>query len=95
MFISSNPRIYSTVAFPPLGNSDYAVFSISNSKGDDTFNCTTYDYSHVGWNGLHGHLREVWWDNLFKLGASAAAATTTAAKFHKQFYVGIDVYTSL
>ena len=83
-FISSNPRIYSKVAFHPLRNSNYAVVSVSNSKGDDTFNCTTYDYSHVGWNGLHGHLREVPWDNLFKLGASAAAAAA-AAKFHKQF----------
>ena len=39
LFISSDASICSTIVFPPLGNSDHAVFSVSidfpsNSKGD-------------------------------------------------------------
>ena len=39
LLISSDASICSTIAFPPLGNSDHAVFSVpidfpSNSKGD-------------------------------------------------------------
>ena len=54
--ISSDPSICYTVAFPPLGNSDVAVWvSIdfpSNSKGDAPFHCIAYDFSHTNWNGL-------------------------------------------
>ena len=45
-----------------------------------------YDYSHVDWDGLHDHLRDVTWENIFKLGASAATS-----EFCEWFQVGIDV----
>ena len=64
---------------PPLGNSDHVVVSVSmdfptNSQQDAPFYCIAYDYSHDDWNDLHHHLRDVPWEDIFKLGASAAAS---------------------
>ena len=47
----------------------------SNSKGNAPFHYTSYDYSHAVWDILHDHLRDFPWKDMFKLGASAAAAT--------------------
>ena len=68
----------STMAFPPLGNSDVVV-SVSidfptDSEHDAPFHHIAYDYSHADWDGLHDHLRDVPWEDIFKLGASAAAS---------------------
>ena len=51
------------LAFPPLGNSDHVVVSVSidfpiNSKPDSSFYHIAYDYSCVNWNGLCDHLRD-------------------------------------
>ena len=46
LFLSSDASICSTMAFPPLGNSDHVVVSV-----------IAYDYSCAGWDGLHDHLR--------------------------------------
>ena len=82
------------MAFPPLGNSDHVVVSVSidfpiNSKQDALFHCIAYDYSHADWDGLHDHLRDVPWEDIFKLHASAAAS-----EFCEWVQVGIDVYMS-
>ena len=37
------------------------------------FQCITYDYSHADWDGLCNNLRDVPWEDIFKLSASAAA----------------------
>ena len=80
LFISSDASICSTIAFPPLGNSDHVVvvsvsigFS-SKSKGHAPFHCIAYDYCRADWDGLRDHLRNVPWEDIFKLGASAAAS---------------------
>ena len=91
LFISSDARI-STMAFPPLGNSDLVVVSVSidfptNSQWDALFHCIAYDYSRADWDGLHYHLRDVPWEDIFKLGVSAAAS-----EFCEWVQVGIDVY---
>ena len=82
------------MAFPPLRNSDVAVsVSIdfpSNSLQDAPFHRIAYNYSHAEWNGLRDHLRDVLWEDIFKLGASAAAAS----EFCEWIQVGIDVYIS-
>ena len=67
------------MAFPPLGNSDVTVISVSidfpsNSQQDVPFHGIAYDYYHADWDGLPDHLRDVPWENIFKLGASAAAS---------------------
>ena len=64
LFISSNASIYSTMAFPPLRNSDHVVVSVSidfptNSHRDAPFHRIAYDYSLADWDGLRDHLRDV------------------------------------
>ena len=46
-----------------------------------------YDYSHADWDGLCDHLRDVPWEDIFKLSASAAASES-----REWVQVGIDVY---
>ena len=78
LFLSSD-AICSTMAFPPLGDFDHVVVSVSidfpsNSKLDAPFHRIAYDYSRADWDGLCDHLRDVPWENIFKFGASAAAS---------------------
>ena len=68
------------MAFPPLGNSDHVVVSVSidfpiTSKRDAPF------------HHLPDHLRDVLWEDIFKLSASAAGS-----EFCEWVQVGIDVY---
>ena len=76
--LSSDASICSTMAFPPLGNSDVVV-SVSTdfpsySRQDAPFHRIAYDYSRADWEGLRDHLRDVPWEDIFKLSASAAAS---------------------
>ena len=80
------------MAFPPLGNSDYVVVSVSinfpiNSKQDASFHRVAYDYPRADWNNLCDHLRDVPWEDIFKLSASAAAS-----EFCDWVQVKIDEY---
>ena len=91
LFISSD-AVCSPMVFGPLGNSDHVIVSVSidfspYSKLDTLFNCLAYDYSCADWDSLHDHLRDVPWEDIFKLGASAAAS-----EFCEWVQVGIDVY---
>ena len=91
-FLSSDASICSTMTFSPLGNSDHVVVSLSidfpsNSQWDAQFHRIAYDYSRGDWDGLRDHLRDVPWEDIFKLGASAAAS-----EFCEWVQVGIDVY---
>ena len=50
LFLSSDASICSTMAFPPLGNSDHVAVLVSihfptNQKWDAPFHCIAYDYS--------------------------------------------------
>ena len=79
------------MAFPPFGNSDHVVVSVSidfpiNSKQVTLFQCVAYDYPRADWNGLCDHLRDVPREDIFKLSASAAT------EFCGWIQVGIDVY---
>ena len=91
LFISSDTSICSTMAFLPLGNSDHVIVSVSidfptNSQQDAPFHRIAYDYSCTDWDGLCDHLRDVSWEDIFKLGAA------TASEFCEWVQVGIDVY---
>ena len=84
LFLSSDATSCSTMAFPPLEN--HVVVSVSidfpiNSKQDTPFHCV------ADWDGLRDHLRDVPWEDIFKLGAS-----TAASEFCEWVQVGIDVY---
>ena len=64
LYLSSDPSICSTMALPPLGNSDYVIVSDSidfpsNSQRDALFHHIAYDYFHAGWDSLCDHLRDV------------------------------------
>ena len=92
LVVSSDASTCSTMAFPPLGNSDHVVVSVSidfpgNLKQDTSFHCMAYDYSCADWDGRRDHLRDVPWEDIFKLSASAAAK-----EFCEWVEVGIDVY---
>ena len=68
--LSSDISICSTVTFPPLGNSDHIVVSVSidfpiNSKQDVPIHRTTFDYPRANWDGLCDHLRDVPWEDVF------------------------------
>ena len=91
LFPSSGSSICSAMAFPPLGNSDHVV-SVSNdfpsnSQQDAPFYHIASDYPHADLGSLHDHLRDVLWEEIFKLSASAATR-----EFCKWVQVGIDVY---
>ena len=63
------------MAFPPLGNSDHVAVSVSidfptNYQRDVPFHRIVCDYSRATWDGLRDHLRDVSWEDIFKLGAS-------------------------
>ena len=78
-----------------FGNSDHVDVRVSidfssNSQWNALFHHMTYDYSHADSDGLCDHLRDVSWDDIFKLGASAAAR-----EFCEWVQVGIDVYIPL
>ena len=58
------------MAFPPLRNSDHVVVSVFidfpiNSKQDTPFHRVAYDYSRADWDGLHDHLRDAPWEDIF------------------------------
>ena len=91
-FLSSDTSICTTMAFLPLGSSDHVVISVftdfpSNSQGDAPFHCIAYDYSRADWDGLRDHLRDVPWEDIFNLGASAGAS-----QFCERVQVGTDAY---
>ena len=92
LFISSDASICSTMAFPPLGNSDHVVVSVSidfpsYSQRDALFHLIAYDYCHADLEGIRDHLRDVPWEYIFKLSASAAAR-----EFCEWVQVGTDVF---
>ena len=79
------------MALSPLVNSDHVAsvpidFPIT-PKQDALFHCLAYDHSCADWDGLCDHLRDIPWEDIFKLGASAAAS-----EFCEWVQVGIDVY---
>ena len=92
LFIFSGASICSTMAFPPLGNYGHVVVPVSivfptNSKWDAQFHHIVYDYSCADWDSLCDHLRDVPWEDIFKLSASSSAS-----EFCEWVQVGIHVY---
>ena len=58
--------------FPPLGNSDHVVVSVSfdfpsNSQQGALFHCIANDCYHVDWDGLCDHLKDVLWEDILNL----------------------------
>ena len=92
LFLSFDASICSTMAFPPLGNSNHVVVSVSidfpsYSQQDAQFHCIAYDYSRADWDSLRDHLRDVPWEDISKFSASAAASEVC-----EWVQLGIDLY---
>ena len=92
LFISSDASICSIMPFCSLENSAHVVVSVStdfpiNSKRDAPFHRLAYGYSRADWDGLRDPLRDVTWEDIFKLGAS-----TATSEFCEWVQVGTDVY---
>ena len=92
LFLFSHASMCSTMDFLPLRHSDHVVVSISidfliNYKQDDPFHGIAYDYSRADFDGLCDHLRDVPWEDAFKVSASAPAS-----EFCERVQDGIDVY---
>ena len=87
LFISSGASICSVMVFFPLENSDVVVsLSIdfpSNLQQDPLLHQITYGCSCADWDGLHDHVRDAPWEDIFKLSASATAS---------EFCVWVQVY---
>ena len=80
------------MASAPLGNFGHVVVSVSinfpsNSRQDALFHLIACDYSRADCDGLRDHLRDVTWEDIFKVSASAAAS-----EFCEWVQIGIDVY---
>ena len=80
------------MAFPPLGNSDLAVISVSidfltKSKQDAPFHPKAYNHSCSPWDSLCDHLRDALWEDIFKLSSSVAFS-----EFCERAQVGIDIH---
>ena len=94
-FLSFDTSINSTVAFSSLENSDHVAASVSiafpsKSKGDEIdfpLISQFFYYPCAKWDSLWDHLRDVPWEDTFKLRVSAAAA-----EFCEWVQVGINVY---
>ena len=80
------------MAFPQLENSDHVVVTgsidfPSNSQRDALFDGIAYDYSRADWDSIRDNLRDVPWEDIFKLNFFSAAS-----EFFEWVQVGIDVY---
>ena len=78
LFLSSEASICSTMAFPPMWNSDHVVDSVSteflsNSQQDAPLHRIAYNHSCADWDGLCDQFRNVSWEVILKLSASAAS----------------------
>ena len=92
LLLSSDASICSTMAFPPLGNSDQVFVSVSIDfpsylQQDPPFHRIAHDYSRVDWDGVCDHLRNLLSEDILKLSASA-----TSSEFCEWVQVVIVVY---
>ena len=74
-FLSSDASICSRTFSLLLESFDHVVVSVLidfplNSKEDAPFYCIAYDYSLTDCDGLFDYLRDVLWEDIFKLSAS-------------------------
>ena len=67
--------------FPSVGKYDHFVV-----LWDVLFHLIDYDFSSADWDGRCDHLRDIPWEDILKLSASAAAS-----ELCEWVHVGIDV----
>ena len=77
-----------------MGKSHHVVVSVfidfpSYSQQDSRFHRMAYDYSRADRDGLGEHLRDVPWENIFKLGASAASSKLWSEFMLELMYISL------
>ena len=77
-----------------MGKSHHVVVSVfidfpSYSQQDSWFHRIAYDYSRADWDGLGEHLRDVPWENIFKLGASAGFSKLCSEFMLELMYISL------
>ena len=70
-----------------LTENQFSFIFFQTQKRDALFQRIACDYSRADCDSLRDHLRQVPWEDIFELGASAAVS-----QFCKWFQVRIDVY---
>ena len=80
------------MALRPLRNSHHAIVAVSidfpsNSRRDAPFHCIAHDCSRADFKGIRDYLRDVPWEEIFKLSGSFATC-----EFSEWAHVGTDVY---
>ena len=90
--------ICSTMAFPTLGNFYHVIVSVSidfsiYSKQDAPFHCIAYDYSRADWDGLRDHLRDVSWEDIFKISSLLLLENFVSAFRLELMYISFIVST--
>ena len=96
LFLFSDPSIYSAITFP-FGNLKFEIliillpqFSLTYLQTQRKMLFLIHRFSfHANWYDLCDCLRDLLWEDFFKLGASAAAFN-----FCEWVKVGIEVYIS-
>ena len=63
----------------------------SKLQWDALFHRIAYDYSRADWEGLCDHLRDVPWEDIFKLSASAAAGDFVSGFRLELMYISLTV----
>ena len=90
-FLSCDASISSAMAFQWFSSGfqwlSMFIDFLSSWKRNALFHCIAYDYFCADWDSFCDHLRDVPWEDIFKLSASVAAK-----KFFEWFQIGFDVY---
>ena len=91
LFLYSDASAGPAMVSPPIGkfwSCSLSFYWLYNKlKTRCPFHCITYGYSRADWVGLHAHLRDVSWEDIFKLSAFSAVN-----EFYDWVQVGIGVY---
>ena len=102
LFISSNLRIFSIVAFPLFVHLNHVVISVPidfsrNSKRNTLFHCRAYDYCCPDWDSLQVYMRDVPMKDVFNIDTSAAVMNFVSGSRLELMYISfiINIRSSL
>ena len=64
------------------------------SKKDTPFHSRAYNYSHVDWDGLCGHLKDVSWEDISEIDASATGTDFVSWSRMELMYISLIINIS-
>ena len=92
LFLSSNPNICKVSGSSPLGKSDHAVVDVEinlniSAANDSPYHRTLYSFHRGDWDSFRDFLRDMPWNDIFKLSADECAKEVVS-----WLQEGIDVF---